>query len=151
MAVEIPARGTRGAKLPQLPTWLKPAGLWLYERQMKAKGMHIGHLTTIGAKSGVERRVPLRVFVVDKDRWLVVASLGGSAGNPAWLHNLRAHPTLVTFEVDGSRYKVAARTLDPEERDVAWKRIVREAPTFGEYEQNTDRVLPVVELTKTDT
>ncbi|EAP98596.1 hypothetical protein JNB_00470 [Janibacter sp. HTCC2649] len=151
MAVEIPARGKRGAKLPPLPKWIKPAALWLFERQMKAKGAPLGYLTTIGAKSGVERRVPLRVFVEGDAQWLVVASLGGSAGNPAWLHNLRAHPDRVTFEVDGSTHKVSARTLGPEERAVAWTRIVRDAPNFGDYEKSTDRVIPVIQLTRTDT
>ena len=50
-------------------------------------------LHTIGAKTGREHVIPLN-FVQDGDRYIVVASKGGSLRNPAWYHNLVAHPDI---------------------------------------------------------
>ncbi len=148
MSIEIPKRGTRGSSLANLPGPLKKVLLGLFELVVKLKKEPMGVLTTIGAKSGVERRNPLRPFDDGPGRWLVVASFGGAASSPAWLHNLKAHPDQVGFEVNGHRVRVSPATLTGAERDTAWERIVREAPQFAAYQKSTDRVIPVVRLTR---
>ncbi len=148
MSVEIPKRGSRGATVPNPPAIIKRPMMWVFEQVMKLRGAPLAHLTTIGAKSGVERTVPLRVFDDGPDRWLVVASLAGSPKNPAWLHNLKAHPDRVRLRIGDTTMPVTPTTLDPAERDVVWERIVREAPDFGGYQRGTDRVIPVVRLTR---
>ena len=149
MSVEIPKRGTRGASLPSVPAPLKGVLLWLYEQVQRHRGVPLVRLTTIGARSGEQRTVTLRVLVDGPGRWLVVASLGGAARNPAWLHNLRAHPDRVTLNLGTEEFPVTAVTLTPAEREQTWPRIVREVPGFADYQKNTDRVIPVVRLTRT--
>src|SRR3954467_3998223 len=54
-------------------------------------GLPVIMLTTIGAKSGKLRTVPV-VGLRDGDKVVVIASNFGQAHHPAWYHNLRAHP-----------------------------------------------------------
>jgi deazaflavin-dependent oxidoreductase (nitroreductase family) len=147
MSIEIPRRGSRGANVPDLPKPLKWLGLKVFETIKRIQRAPLGQLTTIGAKSGVERTVPLRVFADGPDRWLVVASLAGAARNPAWLHNLAAHPDQVRFAVGGQTFPVTAATLAGADRDTAWQRIVAEEASFAAYQEGTDRLIPVVRLT----
>ena len=148
MSIEIPKRGTRGAKLPNPPEVLKRPMMWMFEQVMKPRKTPLGYLTTIGAKSGAERTVPLRLFTDGPDSWLVVASLAGSPQNPAWLHNLRAHPDQVRLRVGAATFAVTPTTLPRAERDEVWERIVTEAPDFANYQRSTDRIIPVVRLTR---
>ncbi len=48
-------------------------------------------LHSIGAKSGEERINPV-LGIAEGDGWLIAASKGGAPENPAWFHNLLAHP-----------------------------------------------------------
>ncbi len=54
-------------------------------------GLPVITLTTIGAKSGQLRTVPL-VGIPDGDRWVVIASNFGQAHHPAWYYNLKKNP-----------------------------------------------------------
>lgn len=99
-----------------------------------------------GARSGLERIAPVMGFPTD-DGWLIVASKGGSPENPAWFHNLLAHPD-TTVETPDGVVDVTARVLDPHERTAAWTRIVGQAPGFGDYERRTSRTIPVLELVR---
>src|SRR3954447_17795433 len=71
-----------------------------------------------GAKSGIERTVPL-LGTKSGDAILLVASKAGAAQNPAWFHNLRAHPD-VAVTVNGERRPVRARVAQGEERERLW-------------------------------
>ena len=48
-------------------------------------------LTSVGARSGEHREVPLAYFT-DGDDVILIASNYGGPRHPAWYHNLRAHP-----------------------------------------------------------
>lgn len=48
-------------------------------------------LTSLGARSGELREVPLAYFT-DGDDVILIASNYGGRRHPAWYHNLRAHP-----------------------------------------------------------
>ncbi len=100
-----------------------------------------------GAKSGVERIAPL-VPYVDDDRIFIFASKGGSPENPAWYHNLVANPN-TTIEYGTQTFPVVARVLTGAERDEIYARQVALQPQFGEYQRNTDRIIPVIELERT--
>ncbi len=101
-------------------------------------------LTTTGAKSGQPRVNPLN-FSVDGDRLVVIASKGGSPTHPDWYRNLVANPE-VTIEVGEERFKARASVPKREERDRIFAGVVAKMPGFGEYQQNTDRLIPVVLL-----
>lgn len=103
-------------------------------------------LTTTGAKSGQQRISPLAYLRID-GKMLIVGSYRGADVHPAWVHNLRADPR-AHIEVGADAYDVVARELPREERDDAWEKIVASAPGFGDYQANTDRVIPLFELTR---
>jgi deazaflavin-dependent oxidoreductase (nitroreductase family) len=98
-----------------------------------------------GAKSGVERVNPV-AYIQDDGRYVVFASKAGAATNPAWYHNLKAHPQ-TTIEVGGDTVTVTAREVTGEERDRLFRAQAERSPQFAEYQQKTDRLIPVVVLT----
>jgi deazaflavin-dependent oxidoreductase (nitroreductase family) len=105
-------------------------------------GLDIMLLTTIGKKSGEKRVVPLPFFR-DGKRFVLIASFGGNAKNPAWLNNLTANPD-VHIQVGFRRMKARATVADSQERDRIWSEITRAYPRYLEYQKKTDRQIPVV-------
>jgi deazaflavin-dependent oxidoreductase (nitroreductase family) len=101
-------------------------------------------LTTTGAKSGKPRTAPLAYFK-DGDRLLVTGTKGGAPTNPDWYYNLLANPN-VSVEVGTETFTARAVPLPEPERSAAWRTIVARAPSFGDYEHKTNRVIPVVAL-----
>lgn len=104
-------------------------------------------LTTTGARSGTERTVPV-VFGRDGDDVFVIASKAGAPTHPAWFHNLVAHPE-VTVELGSETFRAAAEVADPADRDRLYAQQAAAMPNFAEYEEKTDRVIPVVRLRRT--
>jgi deazaflavin-dependent oxidoreductase (nitroreductase family) len=111
------------------------------------EGMPMILIHHIGAKSGVERVTPLAHFPEDDDSTVIVASNAGAPTHPAWYHNLKANPK-IDVEVGTERYTVLAEELPRAERDEFWKRVVAEKPGFADYERKTDRLIPLVRLTR---
>jgi deazaflavin-dependent oxidoreductase (nitroreductase family) len=104
-------------------------------------------LTTVGAKTGQQRQALLGYFPDGDDAWLIVASASGTVANPAWYHNLAAHPDQVKAEIDGKTINVTATQLTGPERDRAWQRIIAAQPRYAGSEKKTGRVTPVIRLT----
>jgi len=101
-------------------------------------------LTTTGAKSGRKFTIPL-VYLQEGDRRLIFASKAGAPTNPDWYHNLVANPT-VTVEVGFDTYDAKAVVITGAERDQLYAKQVTEMPQFGEYQEKTSRVIPVIDL-----
>ena len=101
-------------------------------------------LHTTGAKSGAERINPIMYLKLD-GRLYVFASKAGADTNPDWYHNLLANPE-VTIELGTETLTATAETVGPDERAAIYAEQVKRYPGFGEYEEKTDRVIPVVEL-----
>lgn len=99
----------------------------------------------VGAKSGTERITPVRA-VREGDVWLIAASKAGADDNPAWYHNLLAHPDVEIETPDDGTVSVHVTALAGAERDAAWDRFTTVAPGFKDYEQRTTRVIPVLRL-----
>lgn len=98
-----------------------------------------------GAQSGARRQSPV-IHMRDGENLVIVASLLGAPKNPAWYHNLRAHPDDVEVDVRGGRRAVRARQATPEEAAALWPRLVESYPPYQTYATRTDRELPVVIL-----
>jgi deazaflavin-dependent oxidoreductase (nitroreductase family) len=151
MTFEKTPGGTRGAKIPSfvVPAMRFMSGLMIRQsrRSGKAAGIDALILTTVGAKTGQTRQTLLGCFPDGDDAWLIVASAGGTVANPAWYHNLAAHPDQVRAEVKGRTFRVTPVQLAGAERDAAWQRIVTAQPRYAGYEKKTDRQLPVIRLT----
>jgi deazaflavin-dependent oxidoreductase (nitroreductase family) len=103
-------------------------------------------LTTIGRKSGLERSTPVGWFPGKDGSWLIVASAAGAAKNPDWYRNMAAHPDQVQIETAGRKVAVIAEQLHGAEREEAWRQTAAASPQFAQYQQKTDRELPVIRL-----
>jgi deazaflavin-dependent oxidoreductase (nitroreductase family) len=111
-------------------------------------GLPIVMLTTTGAKSGRPRTLPV-LGVPDEGSLVVIASNYGQRRNPAWYHNLRAHPQ-ATIIFEGERREVVARELSGEERERWYARGVDIYPGWTEYRKRAaHRRIPVIELRPT--
>jgi deazaflavin-dependent oxidoreductase (nitroreductase family) len=112
------------------------------------EGGHLILLTTTGRLSGERRTSPLAPTRVSDGRTVVVASAGGAPGNPAWFHNLVAHPG-VTVE-DGTRtYAATATVLTGEDRDRVFAELAAANQGWADYQARTTRTIPVVVLHET--
>jgi deazaflavin-dependent oxidoreductase (nitroreductase family) len=108
------------------------------------RGTTILLLSTKGRSSGEERTMPL-IHREDDGRWVIVASKGGAPDDPYWYKNLAADPD-VTIQVRGDVIPVRARTASGEERDRLWGLMTEVWPAYDEYQQRTERPIPVVVL-----
>ena len=106
-------------------------------------------LTSTGARSGAQRVNPVAYFDID-GKIYVIGSSAGRDRDPAWAHNIRANPTAsVEIGSDAPR-TVTAHELPRDERDRIYEIVVQRAPGFGDYQTQTDRIIPVFELTPDD-
>lgn len=101
-------------------------------------------LTTRGRKSGESRDVTLN-YMRDGSSFVVVGSYGGEDRDPSWWQNLKANPEGVVL-LNGKRAPVRAREADGAERESLWNRLAAADPAYVEYQQRTERCLPVVVL-----
>ncbi len=97
-----------------------------------------------GAKSGQPRETPL-LYLPDGDDVILVASMGGNPRNPAWYHNLKAHPD-VEVEIGRERRRLTAREVEGAERDALWARAEAVWPAFEAYQGRTTRRIPILRL-----
>ena len=109
-------------------------------------GREVLILTTKGAKSGETRVTPV-VYSRDGDRYVIIASKGGAPTNPAWFHNLKAHPK-VTIEVGGDAFTAHARVVDEEDYERLYQHHASINPGFHDYRKKTTRKIPVIVLEK---
>lgn len=142
---------------------LTPAGTW-YSSQLGAKidpwllrvsrgrldhafgQIPIVVVTVRGAKSGIERAVPLLYFT-DNGDVILIASSYGRAKYPAWYHNLKANPE-VTLEARGRSGTYVAREAEGEDRDRLFELAKLVYGGYNQYEQRTAgiRRIPVMRL-----
>jgi len=101
-------------------------------------------LDHVGAKSGQKRTTPL-AYLDDSRDLVIVASKGGYPKNPGWFYNLRANPD-TTVQVGRERRPVHARVASPEERARLWPMIVDLYDGYRDYQERTDREIPLVIL-----
>ena len=99
-------------------------------------------VTTRGAKSGKVRKNP--VMRVEHDgEYALVASKGGAPENPEWFYNLVAHPDEVTIQDGPEPFAVTVREVTGDEKATWWERAVAAYPPYAEYQEKTDRQIPV--------
>ena len=101
-------------------------------------------LHTTGAKTGRPHVTPVMYRKVDGG-YAVFASFAGQPRNPAWYHNLVAHPD-VEAEIGAQKLRLHARVAGDAERGPIWTAQKSEFPGFQDYETKTARQIPVVIL-----
>lgn len=116
------------------------------ERGYHWHGTTILLLTTEGRRSGESRTTPL-IHRTDGDRWVVVASKGGSPANPSWFENLKANPE-ATIEVKAEKVAVRSSVAEGEERSRLWSLMAEDWPAYNDYQTRTERQIPVVVLSR---
>src|SRR3954453_6905176 len=101
-------------------------------------------LTTLGAKSGKIRKIP--VMRVEHDGfYAVIASMAAAPTHPVWYHNAVADPR-VELQDGPVRQDMLAREVTGDEKAVWWARAVEAFPDDAEYQKNTDREITVLVL-----
>ena len=121
----------------------------LYERSGGTEGLTLGNtgmpvviVTNRGWKTDAIRKTPL-MRVVDGKNFILVASQGGAPKHPFWYHNLKADPN-VEIRDKTEVFAMQAREIgDPVERQRLWKTAVEAYPPYQEYQDKTERVIPI--------
>ncbi|MBM6404145.1 nitroreductase family deazaflavin-dependent oxidoreductase [Phycicoccus sp. CSK15P-2] len=101
-------------------------------------------LTMRGRKTGALRKVPL-MRVEHDGVYAAVASKGGAPEHPVWYGNLLADPHL-TLQDGTDSWPAVAREIDGDERAQWWERSVAAYPPYADYQEKTDRLIPVLVL-----
>ncbi len=101
-------------------------------------------LTTTGAKSGQRHTCPL-VYLSEGGNIYIFAGNRGAPTNPAWYHNLVAHPD-VTVEVGPEKFEARAIVLDSEESERLGKVQVQKIPELASLMEKMARKVPAVLL-----
>ena len=110
-------------------------------------GLPVVIVTNKGAKTGAIRKTPV-MRVEHEGRYAAVGSKGGAPQNPVWVYNLRANPDVVLQ--DGSEtWAMTAREISGEERAIWWERAVAAYASYADYQEKTDRLIPVFLLEPT--
>lgn len=112
-------------------------------------GLPIIIVTTRGAKTGKIRKTPL-MRVEHDGEYALIASKGGAPDHPLWYYNLLAHPDEVLIQDGPEPFPVTVREVSGEERERWWQRGVEAYPPYAEYQQNTERLIPVFVATPRD-
>ncbi len=99
-------------------------------------------VTMRGNKTGKIRKIAL-MRVEHDGEYALVASLGGAPQHPVWYYNLKAHPDEVTLQDGAERFAVRVREVSGDERATWWARAVEAYPPYAEYQERTDRTIPV--------
>lgn len=111
-----------------------------------ALGWPIVMLTTVGAKSGLPRTVPL-LGLPDGGRMVVIASNYGQAHHPSWYRNLCANPCASMTVAGGADQSVLAHEVEGDERERLWRLALEFFRGWAEYEKRvTGRRIPVMVL-----
>lgn len=101
-------------------------------------------LLTMHGVSGKVRKVPL-MRVEHDGVYAAVASQGGAPEHPKWYTNLRRNP-VIELQDDSRTWTARAREIEGAEREEWWPRCVEAFPPYAEYQQKTDRLIPVFVL-----
>ncbi len=109
---------------------------------LRDTGLPVIIVTNRGRKTGAIRKTPL-MRAVDGNSYILVASKGGAPINPLWYHNLKAEPN-VEIRDEAEVYSMRVReVVDSVERQRLWDIAVAAYPPYQEYQDKTDRMIPV--------
>lgn len=124
-----------------------------YEQSNGAAGSELSGVpviivTTVGNKSGKLRKTPL-MRVQHEGSYAAVASQGGAPTHPVWYWNITANPHVEVRDKDRVG-DFTARELSGAERDLWWQRAVAVYSDYRDYQEKTERTIPVFVLEPKD-
>jgi deazaflavin-dependent oxidoreductase (nitroreductase family) len=100
----------------------------------------VGHL---GRHSRKVRKTPL-MRVEHGGEYALVASKGGAPEHPVWYFNLTDAPDQVTIQDGAEPFGAVVHEVDGDERQQWWDRAVAAYPPYAEYQEKTERRIPVL-------
>jgi deazaflavin-dependent oxidoreductase (nitroreductase family) len=109
---------------------------------LRDTGLPVIIVTMRGNKTGTVRKIAL-MRVAHNGEYALVASMGGAPKHPVWYYNLQANPDEVTIQDGSEPFEAQVREVGGDERAVWWDRAVAAYPPYAEYQQRTDRQIPV--------
>jgi F420H(2)-dependent quinone reductase len=143
----------QGEYVPSAAGWVRNQ-VEAYERSggreantLRDTGIPVIVVTMRGNKSGNVRKIAL-MRVEHDGEYALVASQGGSPKHPVWYHNLRATPDEVLIQDGPEPFPVRVREVTGDERAAWWERAVAAYPPYTEYQQKTNREIPVFVATR---
>ena len=107
-------------------------------------GLAVVIVTNRGVSSGKLRKTPL-MRVEHEGTYALVASQGGAPTHPHWYANLVADPH-VELQDGPRKWDLVAREVEGDERALWWERAVAAYPFYADYQEATERVIPVLVL-----
>ena len=134
--------------VPSTRDWVREQ-VELYERTdgaegttLRETGMPVIIVTNTGNKTGAVRKTPL-MRVKDGDSYVLIGSKGGAGQHPVWVHNLRAHADVEIRDLASVQPMRVREVEDDAERSRLWALAVAAYPPYEEYQQRTERKIPV--------
>ena len=109
---------------------------------LRDTGLPVIIVTTRGNKTGMVRKTPL-MRVEHNGEYALVASMGGAPKHPVWYFNLKAHPDDVVIQDGPEPFAAEIREITGAERAEWWERAVAAYPPYAEYQERTERTIPV--------
>jgi deazaflavin-dependent oxidoreductase (nitroreductase family) len=138
----------QGEYVPNARGWVRDQ-VEAYERSggreantLRDTGMPVIIVTMRGHKSGNVRKIAL-MRVEHEGEYALVASMGGAPTHPVWYHNLKAHPDEVLIQDGPEPFPAEVREVSGDEREAWWDRAVAAYPPYADYQEKTDRQIPV--------
>jgi deazaflavin-dependent oxidoreductase (nitroreductase family) len=138
-----------GEYVPSALDWVRDQ-VEAYERSggreantLRDTGIPVIIVTMKGRTSGKVRKIAL-MRVEHDGEYALVASMGGAPTNPVWYHNLVAAPDDVFVQDGPEPFAVTVREVTGDERAAWWERAVAVFPNYAEYQNRTERVIPVL-------
>lgn len=128
----------------QVDTYERSGGL--EATTLRDTGLPVVIITMRGRTSAAIRKAPV-MRVEHGGEYALVASKGGDPKSPSWYFNLKAHPDEVTIQDGPQVLDVSVRELEGDEREQWWQRAVAAYPPYAEYQENTERRIPVLVAT----
>ena len=121
----------------------------LYERTngaegntLRDSGLPVIIVTNTGNKTGAIRKTPL-MRVKDGNNFVLIGSQGGAPKNPVWVYNLRANPDVELRDRENVQKMRVREVAENAERERLWKLSVEAFPPYADYQQRTNRKIPV--------
>ena len=109
---------------------------------LRDTGLPVIIVTNKGRKTGAIRKTPL-MRAMDGSNYILVASQGGAPKNPRWYANLKAEPDVEIRDETQVHSMRVREVVDSVERKRLWDIAVAAYPPYQEYQDKTDRVIPV--------
>jgi deazaflavin-dependent oxidoreductase (nitroreductase family) len=137
-----------GEYIPSKATWVRDQ-VELYEGSggtegttLRETGLPVVIVTNRGHRTGGIRKTPL-MRVADGENYILVASMGGAPQHPSWYHNLKADPNVEIRDATNVYAMRVREVEDAAEKQRFWDLAVKAFPPYQEYQEKTDRVIPV--------